>query len=345
MKKATKEKTQNNEKKRGIFDYESEVNNTTPIQSNIDNSLENEEVFLGIENQTQVNKKAIKKIQKRKKAQAINEKNSIKREKQRERKIQKQRINSNIKKPPKRARTLTKIICTIIVGAILLMIFALSPIFYITEIQVIGNEKVKKQEVISLLHIEENTNIFKEQNSEIKSRLKENAYIDTDKTEIIRNLPSTLCINVKERTAEYLLEFGGGFVYADKDGNILEISSKVINEKVIIQGLQTSQDDIKPGNKLSEQDMKNLSKLENILNSVKKHNMLDKVTSANISDDADIVLYLESEKKKIHMGEDTGLDTKMLYVKAILEKEKDNEGEIFVNMNLNKKNAYFKQNI
>ena len=32
----------------------------------------------------------------------------------------------------------------------------------------------------------------------------------------------------------------------------------------------------------------------------------------------------------------------MLYVKAIVEKEKGNDGEIFVNMNLNEKNPYFR---
>ena len=39
------------------------------------------------------------------------------------------------------------------------------------------------------------------------------------------------------------------------------------------------------------------------------------------------------------------IDTKMLYIKAILDKESGNEGEIFVNMDLNNKNPYFKQKV
>ena len=70
-----------------------------------------------------------------------------------------------------------------------------------------------------------------------------------------------------------------------------------------------------------------------------------KITSINIEDDNDYILYLDSEKKTVHLGNNIAIETKMLYIKAILEREKEIEGEIFVNMDLNKKNAYFKQKV
>jgi hypothetical protein len=35
----------------------------------------------------------------------------------------------------------------------------------------------------------------------------------------------------------------------------------------------------------------------------------------------------------------------MLYIKKILSKEKDNEGEIYVNMDFRTKNPYFKEKV
>ena len=64
-----------------------------------------------------------------------------------------------------------------------------------------------------------------------------------------------------------------------------------------------------------------------------------------MKDKNDYQLFIESEKKTVHLGNNTSMDTKMMYVKAIMEKEKDNEGEIFVNVDLNNKNAYFKQKV
>ena len=71
----------------------------------------------------------------------------------------------------------------------------------------------------------------------------------------------------------------------------------------------------------------------------------DKVTSINIADGSDYQIYMKDESKIVHLGTIDNIDTKMLYVKAIVEKEKGNDGEIFVNMDLNKKDPYFRQNV
>ena len=56
-------------------------------------------------------------------------------------------------------------------------------------------------------------------------------------------------------------------------------------------------------------------------------------------------LYMESEKKTVHIGSISNLDTKMLYLQVMLEKEKDNEGEIFLNIDFKTKNPYFKEKV
>ena len=75
-----------------------------------------------------------------------------------------------------------------------------------------------------------------------------------------------------------------------------------------------------------------------------KNNGQDKlITTINIEDENNYSLYLESEQKTVYLGDNTMLDTKMPYVKVILEKEKEHAGEIFVNMDLNEKNPFFRE--
>ena len=55
------------------------------------------------------------------------------------------------------------------------------------------------------------------------------------------------------------------------------------------------------------------------------------ITEVNISDESEIVLYLEIENKKIYIGDTANLTNKMLYIKKILENEKQHSGSAFVN--------------
>jgi len=56
-------------------------------------------------------------------------------------------------------------------------------------------------------------------------------------------------------------------------------------------------------------------------------------------------LGLWPEKKTVHMGDNSNLSTKMLYIISILEENKGVEGEIFVNTDLSNKGAIFRKKI
>lgn len=295
------------------------------------------------------NRKRIKEIKKRKQDEQKAFQKEIKKQKKIENEIQKKKIKRKLNpKELKRIKRLKKIIKTaLIVGIIfiVLLLLALSPIFNIADIQVVNNNKVSKEEIVSLLKIGKDTNIFSTSKNDIKEKLKQNAYINTEKTEIRRLLPSTLKISIKEREVQYLLEFGSSYAYVDKTGVILEISTENLSDKVKILGYATSEELIKPGNKLCQGDIDKLSDINQIVQATQNFGIYEKVTSINIKDGDDYKLYLQEEQKNVHLGNTSSMDTKMLYVKKILEKEKEYAGEIFVNVDLNTKNPYFKQNI
>ena len=351
MKKTTNDnKKTEKAKKRGIFDYETEVKDvkksskkraTRKIAKKNSKKEENLEA--------KETKQKIKKIKKRKNKEKLLEQKEIKKqnriEKKEKKKNEKKNVSAKKIKQMKRIKETVKIVFIVFILCFAILLFVLSPIFNIKEINVLNNEQVSKESVIGILNINNNTNIFKENNKSIREKLKDNPYIDTEKTTIRRILPSTLIIKIVERKIEFVLEFGSAYGYIDKEGNILEISSNLLDGKIRIKGYETSEDNIKKGNKLCDEDVDKIKDVFQILRVAKNYELGDNITSIDIQDSDDYIIFIENEGKTIHVGDTSSLDTKMMYIKAIMEKEKENEGEIFVNIDLNNKNAYFKQNV
>ena len=55
------------------------------------------------------------------------------------------------------------------------------------------------------------------------------------------------------------------------------------------------------------------------------------------------IIYLETENKTVHLGNGDDLNTRMLWLKSIIEQTKDKKGIIFLDMDLNVKKPYFRQ--
>ena len=122
----------------------------------------------------------------------------------------------------------------IIIGGIIYAI--LSPIFNIKQIKVSGNSKISVDEIISLSGFNLEQNMFTYKMSDVKSKIKENAYIDTVK--ISRKIPDSIEISVTERQASYAVEYANAYAYISSQGYILEISSQKPNMP-ILTGIKT----------------------------------------------------------------------------------------------------------
>ena len=353
MKKTTKEKKTNKNKmnsklnttqQSGIFNYDKE----TAPKEKLTRKRKQKRRDKSSDIETQ-KKERIKELQKRKNREKVQKNKELKKAKKTEKTIlsDKQKEYQNIRKikQMKRIKKTVKFIFIVFILFTAIILFIMSPIFNINEINISNNEHISKESIIGLLNIGRDTNIFKENNTLIRNKLSENPYIDVENTSIHRILPSTIIINIKERKVEFLLEFGSTFAYIDKNGEVLEISNETVPDLIKITGYETTADNIKPGKKISENDIRKIMEISQITRIARNFDIYTKITSINIENDNDYQLFLEGEGKTIHFGDNTSIDTKMMYVKAILEKEKDNNGEIFVNVDLNKKNAYFKQNV
>lgn len=235
-------------------------------------------------------------------------------------------------------KVLTLIIVLIGVG----IYVALSPLFNIKEINVTGNSKLSKEEIISLSELKTGENTFKVSKKNIKNKVKANAYIENVK--IRRKLPDKVEIIVVERVATYMIPFANSYIYINNQGYMLEITSQKAEMPAIV-GISTPEEELHEGQRLISEDLVKLGEVLQIMESANANELVDLITKIDISNRQDYILTLEEEKKAIHLGDVSNLSTKMAYVKKILNDEKGVEGEILVNTDLTNKGAVFREKV
>lgn len=217
---------------------------------------------------------------------------------------------------------------------IAMMIMALvTPVFNIQEIRVKGNDKVTTANIINLSRLKIGQNIFKNSKEKIKTYICENPYIDD--VEIKRVLPKTIDLTIKERKPEYQVKLISSYVLIDSKGNILE-NTETKGDVIFLDGIETSQEELINEKTLKDTDIRKLTQIEKIKEVFLEIEGLDlSEIKINIKNDKDYIVYLKSENKKINIGDSSNLSNKMLYIKKILENEKENSGTIFINGDLN----------
>ena len=253
--------------------------------------------------------------------------------------IRKNKTNRKKKRKKSSKKMITFVSCFLLIAIVI--IFALTtPIFNISNIEVNGNSKISTDTIISISRLKKGQNIFKFNNSTIQN-IKENNYID--EVQIKRKLPGTIIISVKEREIKYQIKLLNSYAYIDKNGYILEVST-VKKEVPIIVGFNIEENELINKNRLEVEDLEELNKILKVLDSAKTINIDSIITEINIENKDNYYLYIESQNKKIYIGDTSNLTKKMLYIKKILEEESDKSGTIFTNGDISSGfKPYFRQ--
>ena len=257
-----------------------------------------------------------------------------------EKKNNKYRNAKNIKKEFKCNKI--KIIILLILIFVGLILFCSSSFFNIKEIIVENNEIISSDEIISLSKIEKYTNIFSLNKKESIAKIKENAYIED--VLISRKLPDKIIINVKERIPKYMIQFADSYVYINNQGYMLDISNEKLNLPIIL-GFITDLSNIQAGNRIELEDLNKMDMIIKITETAKMNEIDNLITKIDVSNEKNFILILESKGKKVYLGDASDLNTKMLYLKSILEATEGSNGEIFLNVDLNTRDAYFRESI
>lgn len=322
-----KKKTNNTKTNKGkedeLFDFNNEIVIGIPKQ---------EEQKKNIKNNAKKNVK--KKVNKKTKKKTTNKNTNKKPISKKEEQIKKQ----------KRIKSFRIIKYTFLLVLILTAIIATmtSPLFNIKKITVVGNDKITTNEIISLsqINIEENT--YKTNMKKAKSKILENPYIKS--VEIKRKLPSNVEILVEERKTTFMIEYGNSYVYINNQGYILEVSSEKL-EVPILQGAETITEDFIPGNRLCTEDLEKMSTVIKIMEVATNNEISSLITRIDIQNSQNYKILFETEQKVAYIGDGSDLNTKILNIKSILERESGIRGEIFVNMDLKTNDATFRQTV
>ena len=224
----------------------------------------------------------------------------------------------------------------------LIVVTMFSPLFNIKSIVVTGNNKITQNEIISLSQVQLEENTYKINKYKVKQRIKENAYIE-DVT-IKRKLPSELQISIVERQVAFMIEYGASFVYIDNQGYILEISENKL-ELPILQGIQTESAQFEAGKRLENEDLQKMNTVLKIMEIAKNNDISNIITRIDIEDEENYKIVFETKEKTAYLGDNSNLNTKILTIKAILEKNEGIAGEIFVNMDLNTNYPIFRERV
>ena len=207
---------------------------------------------------------------------------------------------AKIERKKKKIKKILKLIILIALIAGGTCFALISPIFNIEKIEVTGNNKIPSETIISLSQLENGQNIFRFNKNKTVEEIKTNAYIENAK--ISRKIPNKIEINIEEREATYNVEFLNGYAYINNQGYILEKTEQKIEKPVII---------------------------------CKSYELDTKESSIDVTSKNDYILEMDEEKKTVHLGNDSNLNNKMLYVPAIITENKGKEGTIYLNGDIN----------
>lgn len=274
--------------------------------------------------ENKVKEKQVKQLQSRSKQSKADEKSAL---------LKKMRKIKNIIK--------WTILIGIIVG--ILAFLCTSGLFDICKIEIIGNAQVAQEEILELSKIKMGDNIFLCNKIQTQSDLETHPYIQ--ETKITRKLPDKIQIEITEKQKAYQIQVEGGYAYIDNQGYVLEISSIKI-DKPILQGSLTTIENIIQGNRLNQDDLERLNDVLKIIKNSQEIQIQDKITTINMENKNNYILTLQNLKKVIYLGDTSNLANKMLYIKAIIEREVEKEGKIFVNGEFNEGfEPYFREEI
>ena len=249
--------------------------------------------------------------------------------------------NKKIKK--KKSKGIVKFILFIIL-ILGIIAFLKSPFFTLQKINVKGNNKVKSSEIIKLSKIEINKNMFQKSLLFLNKNLKKNPYIKNALLKIASS--SEIDLDIEERVEKYYISASNKFYTIDNSGMILKESTTEPTNVIKLSMFKTELANIKVGEKLSESDIKDIEDISNIIKNYIYTIKSDiEISEAYYNEKIGYVVNLSQEKKVVYLGDKNKMETKILYLKKIIEQEKGIEGEIFLNKDFKDKFPVFKEKV
>ncbi|HSQ88055.1 cell division protein FtsQ/DivIB [Romboutsia sp.] len=200
-----------------------------------------------------------------------------------------------MKKKKKINTTKLMILLSFILMIIIFILLLLnSSIFNSSNINIEGNKRISTNEIIKILDIKENKNIFMYNTKQMEKSLMNNSYIE--RVKVKRNIPNKLQILVIEKEIVAILKEGENYCYIDNKGDLIQQIKELDSseKKVIIEAKYNLTDD----KKIEFQNEETKKRLLYLLECTRKYNLHKKINKINFEKN-DIINIYTNDKIKI----------------------------------------------
>lgn len=296
-----------------------------------------DEIIIGI-NKAQTPKKKSKKSKNKKQSKQIVKKDSIK-----EKKVARIATSTKHKNKDKPAKKTSKaFIIFLLIWVLALVVFVLMNlnICKIQKVELVNSSRVTEDIVKELANFDQYNNLFSLNTMKAEEDIKKNAYVEDVK--VSRKFPNTVKVTLKERVPRFMLQVADSYVYINNQGYMVDVTVDKLDVPIIL-GFKTDLSNAKPGDRLILDDLKQMETIIRIVETANMNEIGAYITKIDVSNDKNYALILESEQKTVYLGDCSDLNTRMLYLSGILTQTRGLAGEIFLNMDLNTDDAYFRE--
>jgi len=222
-----------------------------------------------------------------------------------------------------------------IISVFLVLCFKL-PYFNISNISVVNNKLVTKEEIIKLCAIKAGNNIFYINTSRSSEKILKNPYILSAKVE--RKFPNNIIIDVVEREAMYYNIKDNKYLVIDKNGIVLEEREEINNMRLIkLEGFDYNKAEI--GMKLTSDDDRRIEAVSELAKIVKANKFFLKVTNIDVTNPYALNVYYGNIC--IKLGSCDNIDKKLNAAANILERDELKQGKGYIDVSFDGNPVFF----
>lgn len=220
------------------------------------------------------------------------------------------RNNSKVDRRVKKNRIKTILLILLLLCTVTSIIILKTDIFHIKTLEIYGNEKLSKEEVLTYAENAIGYNIFKIKVKKVRENLLRNPYIKT--AEIQRKLPDQLVIEIIERKEAAVVPFMGNYLIIDDEGIVLKGDTQASGLKVI-KGLEFS--NFMEGSMLQVADREQLNKALLVVKAMER--VQTDVKEIHVTNKKNIIVRL-NDNLYCKLGEGNNLNYKLQLLINIL---------------------------
>ena len=218
-------------------------------------------------------------------------------------------------KKKKRRRMISRIGIAVLV--LLAIVFAPTIFFQVSKINVTGDTRYTSEQLIKSTGVKQGDNMFFLDTKQIAADLKdEYPYLDTVK--LRRKLPSTLQIEVSDRTAALSIEQNGKYLILDMSGKVLEKTKSAAKGTAKVTGVPMK--GLHVGDAVDEDKYGKAASVMKLLELTDQYGMKKHIKTIDVEKAYDVRVTYD-KRYTILLGalEESNLEHKIQFLKAILK--------------------------